>query len=90
MLIVKILKRRDAASILVAIILAMIISGPLMSTTGRLAGVISGVNNPIGAYPGGPWKEVYLSPVVWAIVQIIALEVLCWVYVIVRKVFVRK
>ena len=84
MVLVKILKRRDAASVLVAVVIAMIISQPLTSTTIRLASNIAGVDNGAqGGYApsGADWQTEYLFPVVWAIVQILVLEVVCWVYI---------
>jgi hypothetical protein len=83
MVLVKILKRRDASSVLVAIVLAMIITQPLTSMTGKLASKISGLggNNGYGYGPGTGWKSEYLFPIVWAAVQIIVLEILAWVYV---------
>jgi hypothetical protein len=84
MVLVKILKRRDASSVVVAILLAMIITQPLTTTTGRLASVISGLGSkgPFGYGPGGSWKEMYLFPVVWALVQIVILEILGWIYIL--------
>jgi hypothetical protein len=82
MVLVKILKRKDASSVLVAIILAMIISQTITSTTGTLASKIAFVHNgPFGYGPSGHWKDQYLFPIVWAIVQIIILEILAWVYI---------
>jgi hypothetical protein len=84
MVLVKILKRKDASSVLVAILLAMIITQPLNAMTIRLASKISTVSNGVGGYggPGGPWKNEYLFPLVWAILQIIILEILAWIYVL--------
>ena len=85
MVLVKILKRRDAASVVVAIIIAMIISSPISSATVSLANKISGVSN--GGYnmTGGGWKNEYLFPVVWAILQLIILEILGWIYVLTNR-----
>jgi hypothetical protein len=83
MVLVKILKRRDASSVVVAILLAMIITQPLSTMTIRLASKISTVNG-LGGYggPGGGWKSEYLFPLVWAVVQIIVLEILGWIFVL--------
>lgn len=84
MVLVKILKRKDASSVLVAIVLAMIVAQPLSMMTMRLASKIASANN--GQYgfsgPGGGWKNEYLFPLVWAVLQIIILEILAWVFVL--------
>ena len=89
MVLIKILKRRDASSIVVAILLAMIISQPLTSLTGKPASIISGLNNKEGfgfTYgPGGDWKAQYLFPVVWALLQILVLEILAWIVVLANR-----
>jgi uncharacterized membrane protein len=92
MVLIKILKRRDAASIIVAILVAMIVSQPLSLTTSRLAGKISGVHNGFGGYavPGGGWKSEYLFPIVWALVQLLVLEILVWIYVLANRPVARK
>jgi hypothetical protein len=83
---VKILKRKDASSVIVAIVLADIIY-PVLLTISRLAGNISGLNNqqyPSTLYSpnGSPgWQGEYLYPVVLAILEIILLEILVRVYV---------
>ncbi len=82
MVLIKILKRKDAASVLVAVLLAMIISQPLSMMSGKPASIISGLGNNPGYYfygPGGEWKSQYLFPIVWVLVQILILEILAWV-----------
>lgn len=92
MMIIKILKRKDAASVIVAVVLAMIIVSFLPVVTGKLAGQISGLKE--GQYlsysTNGGWKAEYLDPVVWAALQIILLEILCWVYVFAHKLVARR
>lgn len=88
MVLVKILKRKDASSVLVAVLLAMIISQPLSMMTGKPASIISGLQETNGFYyfgPGGDWQTQYLFPVVWPLIQIIVLEILCWVYVLASR-----
>lgn len=87
MLLIKILKRRDASSVILAIIIAMAISQPLYTVTSRWSGILSGLED--GQYmmftpPNSGWQEMYLQPVVWVLVQLAVLEVLCWLYVGVR------
>lgn len=84
MLLVKILKRRDASSILVAILVALILTQPIGEVTTRLAAKISDLSN--GQYTGyaasgSGWKGEYLYPVVWALLQLILLEILAWIVV---------
>jgi hypothetical protein len=83
MVLIKILKRRDGSSVIVAILIAMIIMQPLTSMTGQLASVISDAHNGgFGFGPGGGWKNQYLFPIVWAVLQLVILEILGWVYVL--------
>lgn len=83
MLLVKVLKRKDASSVLVAVLLAMIISQAITSATGYWASRISGMGGEGNIYgpSGGDWKSMYLFPVVWAVLQILVLEILGWVYI---------
>jgi hypothetical protein len=82
MILVKVLKRKDAASVLVAIVIAMIISQPLSTSTISLASKIAGNNGGQFGYSGGGWKDEYLFPVVWALLQLVVLEILAWVCVL--------
>ena len=88
MVLVKILKRRDASSVIVAILIAMIASQPLSSVTMSLASKISFLHNGqqygyVG--PGGGWKNEYLFPIVWAALQLLILEILGWIYVLASR-----
>ena len=91
MVLVKILKRKDAFSVLVAVLLAMIISQPLTSTTIPLTNKIV-ANHGSGPYGTGvgSWNNKYLFPIVWALLQILILEILGWVYIIGRKLASRR
>jgi hypothetical protein len=89
MYIVKVMKRRDAASVLVAIVLAMAVNQFLMMVSGDLTGRIVGESE--GFYGGGSdWKDAYLYPAVWMLLQVVALEVLLRLVVWLRPLFVRK
>jgi hypothetical protein len=84
MLLVKILKRRDASSIIIAIVVAMILAQLLNALLAELSGRISGLQS--GQYltyaaSGAGWKSQYLNPVVFAALQLIALEILAWIVV---------
>jgi hypothetical protein len=84
MVLVKILKRRDAASVLVAIVVGFLLVQPLSSETAQLAGKISGLHNgqyPGYTFPGAGWKGEYLYPVVQLILELLILEILARLYV---------
>lgn len=90
---VKVLKRGDASSVIVAILLAFILSNPIANVTTRLANTLSGIDEgQAGAFnvPGADWKVTYLHPVVWALLQIIVLEVVIWAYVLAAGFFKAK
>jgi len=84
MVLVKMLKRRDASSVLVAILVALIVWQPLAEETARLSAKISGVSGGQYAYsaPGAGWKGEYLMPLVSVVVQLLVLEILGWIYVL--------
>lgn len=90
--IVRVLKRKDGASLVVGVVLALIVSQFLSSITTYLAGMWSGLDSgQYGtAFPGTGWHGEYLYPAVWAALQIIALELLIWVYVWIRGAFNSK
>jgi len=48
--------------------------------TGKPAAIISGTDSGSGFYygPGGDWRQQYLFPIVQALLQLLILEVLCW------------
>ncbi|HEY5550227.1 MAG TPA: hypothetical protein VIK37_03475 [Candidatus Saccharimonadales bacterium] len=73
---IKVLKRKDASSVVVAVVVGLIIAQLLPALVGRLASVLSGVN----VAPAGDWQEQYLVPVVNAVLQLLLLEVLLWVW----------
>ena len=91
MLIVKVLKRKDAASVVVAVVVALILHQLVQMVTPELASRLSGADGFSGFDTGGPgWQTQYLHPVVWAALQLLLLEVLCWVYVFVHGMFSKK
>ena len=80
MVIIRVLKRKDASSVVVAIIVALIVLTVLGNVTAELTNEITGVNQ---AFQGGPsWEEIYLQPTVSAVLQLLALELLCWLYIL--------
>lgn len=86
--IVRVLKRKDAASVIVAVVLAMIVLQFLSQVTVELANTISGLGEGESyASSGGDWKVTYLLPTVSAALQVIALELLIWVYAFLAGMF---
>jgi hypothetical protein len=89
MVLVKVLKRKDASSVVIAVIVAMVVFNLLQSLTATPAGRLLGLHEgqyPAYAYPGVDWKGQYLFPVVFAVLELLLLEVLGWVYVAVHSV----
>lgn len=77
MVLVKVLKRKDASSVVVAVAVGLIIFSFLSTVTGPLAAEISSIN----PQQVGEWRNQYLLPFVAAVLQLIFLEVLGWIYV---------
>lgn len=97
MVLVKILKRRDASSVILAILIALVISQPLNMMLGKPASIISGLsgkNNSgyffYGYGPGGGWQSQYLFPIVWVVLQLLVLEILGWIVVLANRPIRRK
>jgi hypothetical protein len=84
MVLVKILKRRDASSVVIAILIAMILSQPLNMITSPLAAHILAVKDGqyIGYAPPNSGGKYYLYIVLWAVLQLIVLELLAWTYIL--------
>jgi hypothetical protein len=78
MVLLKILKRRDASSIVVAILVAMIVFNLLLSVTAPWANQVLGLSN---NSPGLGWENQYLAPALAAFFQLLVLEVLGWLWV---------
>lgn len=88
MVLTKILKRRDAASVVVAVLVALILTQPIGQVTSHLAGKISQLKSGQYAgyaFPGSGWKGEYLYPVVWAVLQLVLLEILAWIVVLANR-----
>lgn len=84
MVIVDILKRRDGASLVVGVVVAMVIGQFLQVVTSNLAAKLSGLSDQGGfslGY-GNDWKGLYLQPVVWVLLQLMVLELLSRLYVL--------
>ncbi len=84
MVLARILKRKDASSVVIAVVVAMILYNFVTTIPVKWASWISGTSN-TGYYgttpPGADWTVVYLYPVVFAILELLVLEVLAWIYI---------
>ena len=90
MVTVQLLKRKDASSVVVAVVLALILSQMITTVTSELSYKLVGMGN-FGPYSGGPgWKATYLQPVIWVILQLLLLEVLVKLYVLVNATAKKK
>ena len=83
MVLVNVLKRKDASSIVVAVLVALILIEPITTVTSQLASKISGLPYGLqnGSGGGSTFKTDYLLPVVSAILEVLVLELLGWVCV---------
>ena len=86
MYIVKILKRKDAASVVVAVVLAFVLSGVITVLTSDLATYLSGIETSAGAN----WRENVVRPLIAAFLQVVLLEALLRILVFVRPYFVQR
>lgn len=85
MYVVRILKRRDAASVVVAIVLGLVLSSIVSVLTVDLSAWLSGLE---GA--SIEWREDIIRPLIHAALQLVLLELLLRVAVNVRPMFVRR
>jgi hypothetical protein len=83
MVLVNILKRRDGSSVVAAVLIALILSQPISTVTGPLAGNIMGLKDGqyYGAAPPGAGWEFYVFQALWAVLQLLVLEILAWIYI---------
>lgn len=86
MYIVKILKRKDASSVIVAVVLALILGGITTVLTGDLAIYLSGIEHSGEVL----WRENIVRPLIAAFLQVVLLEALLRIVIFVRPIFVQK
>ncbi len=84
--IIKILKRRDASSVVVAVVLAIILAGVLPVVTSDLATYLAGIETAQAT----EWRGNVVRPLISAALQIIVFEAFLRLVVLVRPYFVRK
>ena len=80
---IKVLKRKDASSVVVAVVIALIVSQMLPALTAELSGWVLGLKE--GEYisfvaPSADWITQYAHPVVYAALQLLLLEVILWLW----------
>lgn len=79
MFIYQVLKRRDAASLIVAIVIALAI-GELFSAVGSSLSIrIIGTGEDYGI--GSSWRYMYVQPILTFVIKLIALELLIRLFV---------
>lgn len=86
MYIVKVLKRKDAASVVVAVVLALVLLSAVQAVTYDLAVYLSGLDN----VKGTEWRTSVITPLISAFLQVIVLEAFLRAVIYVRPLFVRK
>lgn len=72
---VAVLKRKDAASVVVGVVLALIISGAVQAWAYRPAAWLSGQTTSGGGWNAGLWR-----PLITLVVELIVLEIVVRVY----------
>ncbi len=86
MYIVKVLKRKDAASVVVAVVLAFLLSSVITVLTADLATYLSGIET----VSGTEWRENIVRPLIAAFLQVILLEAILRLVIYVRPMFVQR
>lgn len=93
MVIIQILKRKDAAAVILGIVIALIVSTLLPALVSDLATTLSGLEDGQAvsySAPGAGWQGQYLHPIVFAALQLIALELLVRLYIAVNNYATKK
>jgi hypothetical protein len=78
--IIKLLKRKDASSVVVAVALAIFLGQVIELWSGRPASWLSGLNS-----NGGGWRIGFWRPLFTLLVEVIILEVVIRVYTYLMK-----
>lgn len=85
MVLVKILQRKDAASIIVALVLAGIFSMFLLAIGNDFAQIFSASD-----YEGPGWQDQYLVPTASMFIQLLLFEVGTRVFIAAREGYIRR
>ena len=76
MVLVKMLKRRDGSSVVVAVAVGLVLYFLLNNLSAPLASKVT--SHPISV---ANWKDQYLYPLVLAVIELVILEILGWIYI---------
>jgi hypothetical protein len=93
MVLTKILKRKDAASLIVAFVAALAIVSFLSSVTAEPASKLAGIGASASSEfvgPGNDWRLNYLTPTINFIFQLITLEVLARTTIALRSFYIKN
>ncbi len=90
MVLVKIMKRKDASSLVVAIAVGMALGQFMASVAFPLTYKLIPMNAEFSGGIGGGWKQEYLNPLVTFLIQLILLEVVVRVAVVIRELVVKN
>lgn len=84
MLFIEVLKRKDASSVVVSIVLGLALVEFFSIITADLSSTLSGIDGSTGS-----WQTLYLQPVISLVLKVVALElaIRVWNYVVT---FVKK
>lgn len=87
MVLVKILQRKDASSIIVALVLASIVSMFLLAVSQDFAQIFASEDQ---KFDGPGWQDQYVVPAAAAIIQFVLFEVLVRGFIAAREAYVRR
>lgn len=95
MAIVDVLKRKDGATVLVAILVAMVLNQPLSMIGGQLTSLLLGAEEGgtggfFYAAPGAGWEVAYAQPIIWALVQLLIIELMIRLYGLLKSSLTKK
>jgi hypothetical protein len=90
MVLVRILKRKDASSVMIAVVLALIISSYLPSVLFELTNKLSGIDDSTYGAPVGDWKTIYLQPTILLLLQVVLLELFARVFIFLRSAWISQ
>lgn len=82
--IVKVLKRKDGASLVVGVTVGLLVVNLVAGLTNQLTQKIVNIGSDSVAISSG-WRVAYLQPIVTFLLELIALELLIWIYAAVHE-----
>ncbi len=85
MVTVKVLERRDGASLVVGVVLGIFVATAVAAFSDRIGRVLSGLGN----HSNSDWKANYLFPVVLFLVELVILEIGVRLFIYLREAYLR-